>query len=155
MVKLEAFERSPKMSELKVTYRRNKKTTGGTLYQAADAEKYLRSVWNRDMIDFVEEFLMVCLNNAHQPFGWVKVASRGFSATPVDPRVVFSIALQTASSALLVAHNHPSNNPEPSREDILATQRLVKAGAVLGIKILDHIILTRDKSVSLCGRGLL
>jgi DNA repair protein RadC len=155
MVKLEAFERSPGLSELKVAYRRNKKAMGSSIYHSADAEEYLRSVWNLDTIDFVEEFLIVCLNTTHQPFGWVKVSSGGFSATTVDPRVVFSIALQTASSALLVAHNHPSNNPEPSREDVVATQRLVKAGAVLGIKVLDHVILTRDRAVSLRALGLL
>ncbi len=154
MVKLEAFERSPKLSELKVTYRRSR-AAAATIRQAADAEKYLRSVWNRDTIDFVEDFLIVCLNNAHQPFGWVKVATGGFSTSIVDPRVVFSIALQTAATSLLVAHNHPSDNPEPSQEDIVSTRRLVKAGSLLAIKILDHIILTRTRAVSLYERGLM
>jgi DNA repair protein RadC len=126
-----------------------------TLVSSYTAEKYLRSIWNPDTLELIEDFLVVCLNGRHEVLGWVKVASGGFSSAPVDPRVVFSIALKTAASALLLGHNHPSSSLEPSTEDKRVTARLKDAGDILGIRVLDHIILTADGAFSFADAGLL
>jgi DNA repair protein RadC len=149
MIKLTDYERSPKLSELKVTYRRNGPTAARrTISQALDAAEYLKSIWDRDRIELVEEFVMLCLDRSHQPLGWLKVSTGGLFAVTVDIRVVLSVALQTASSALIVAHNHPSGNLTPSPEDLALTRRLKEASALVGIKLLDHIILTKDSALS-------
>jgi DNA repair protein RadC len=77
------------------------------------------------------------------------VSTGGLFAVAVDIRVVLSVALQTASSALIVAHNHPSGNLTPSSEDLALTRRLKEASALVGIKLLDHIILTKDSALSI------
>ena len=156
MIKLSAFERSPRLSELKVAYRRTglasarKQITG-----AMDAAEYLKSVWDRDRIELVEEFVMLCLDGSNRPNGWLKVSTGGLSACPVDIRIVLAVALQTASPALIVAHSHPSGSLTPSPEDVALTRRLKDASALLGIRLLDHLIITKDSSFSLLDHGYL
>ena len=148
-VDLKRFERSPRLAELKVAYRsRTKIAERRPIRGPGDAVEYLRAVWNARTLELVEEFLVVCLNGNHQAVGWVKVASGGFTSAPIDPRVIFGIALQTASTAIVVAHNHPSGCALPSEEDRRVTARLGDAGRMLGIAVLDHIILARDSAYS-------
>jgi DNA repair protein RadC len=161
MITLKSFERSPHLAELKVSYKRRRKVEAGQLAMpwiiasATSAEAYIRSVWDRDSLELVEEFLVVCLNGGNEVLGWVKVSRGGFGQVVVDPRVVFAVALQAASSAIIVAHNHPSNSATPSPEDLQVSRRLVAAGKLLGVKVLDHIILTKDGALSMAGEGLL
>jgi DNA repair protein RadC len=155
-ISLQAFPHSPGLSEIKVSYRNRVKSSARRPVQfPQDAIEYLRDIWDADTVELTEQFVIVCLNGSHQAFGWVKISSGGFSSSLIDPRVVFAIALQTACSALVLAHNHPSGSTEPSREDLDITQRLKQAGELLGIKVLDHIILTRDTAVSFLERGLM
>lgn len=144
------------MSEIRAVYRSRTKPKERTLIRGAeDAVSYLREIWNKDTLELTEDFVMVCLNNAHQAIGWVKIASGGFDATNVDPRVVFSLALQVGAAALFFAHNHPSGLVEPSPQDKSVTARLAVAGGLLNIKILDHIILGKDSVFSFAEHGLL
>jgi len=73
----------------------------------------------------------------------------------VDQRLVFSIALQTASSAIIMAHNHPSGSLEPSEADKSLTQRVKESGNLLDVLLLDHLILTREGHFSFQEAGLL
>lgn len=161
MVKLESFERSPRLSELKVVYRRSKprKTSGAgaerQITSPATAQEYLRAIWNRDTIELYEEFVLVCLNHGHQPIGWVRLSSGGFAYAPIDLKLVFGIALQTAASAIIVAHNHPSGQLVPSLTDQAATRRLVDAGNLLAIRVLDHVIVTSGGTFSFSENGLM
>ena len=68
---------------------------------------------------------------------------------------MFKAAILANAAALIVAHNHPSGNPEPSREDLKVTRQLVEAGKVMGIPLHDHLILTGDGHTSFAERGLL
>jgi len=154
MITIRAFEHTPNLAELKVSYRRS-----GTRRRKQDAcpfvvrdpigcDIYLRRIWNKGTIELREEFIVLCLNAAHEVLGWVNVASGGFSATTIDPRIIFGIALQTASSAIVVAHNHPSGSLTPSPQDIAITQQLRAAGKMLSINVLDHLIITRESYFS-------
>lgn len=73
----------------------------------------------------------------------------------VHPREVFRPAIVAGAAAIIVSHNHPSGDPEPSAEDLALTRRLVDAGALLGIEVLDHIITGEGRSVSLRSRAVL
>jgi DNA repair protein RadC len=115
-------------------------------------EKYLRTLWDEDTIDLREEFVMVCLNNALEVLGWVKLHTGGLNSTTVDPRLVFGVALQTASSAIVVAHNHPTGNLTPSEHDLEVTKRLIEGARLLDIRFLDHLIVNRVGYVSLMER---
>jgi DNA repair protein RadC len=87
-----------------------------------------------------EHFLCLALNGAHEVLN-IRVVSMGLlNRTIVHPREVFADPLKDRAAAVVVAHNHPSGNVEPSREDRQITTRLKEAGEMLGIQLLDHII---------------
>ena len=106
-------------------------------------------------MEFKEEFYIILLNRANKVLGWYKVSEGGMSGTVVDPKLVFSIALKSMASAILLSHNHPSGNLKPSNEDINLTKRLKEAGALLEIPVLDHLILTSDGYYSFADEGMM
>ena len=120
-----------------------------------DVVSYLRRIWDRHTLELLEHSVVVYLNGSHQAIGWVRLSSGGVSSTIIDPRVVFGIALQTAASAIILGHNHPSGSLDVSPEDVATTKRLKGAGELLGIKLLDHVILTKESYVSLALAGYL
>lgn len=87
-----------------------------------------------------ERFVALLLNGKHRVMGFADVSRGTLTASLVHPREVFAPALRELAAALIVAHNHPSGDPEPSQEDIEVTKRLGEAGSILGIPLLDHII---------------
>jgi DNA repair protein RadC len=87
--------------------------------------------------------------------GVVRVAEGSVAHVTAEPREVFSPALERRASAIVLAHNHPSGNAEPSLEDLEFTRAMCEAGAVLGIQVLDHLVVARRAYVSLRERGLL
>lgn len=102
-----------------------------------------------------EHFAVMLLNTKNHILGLTDISIGSLSASIVHPREVFQAALRYAAAALILLHNHPSGDPSPSREDIQVTQRLVKAGKVMDIPVLDHIILGDNRFVSLKEKGLL
>lgn len=126
-IKLSTFSRTPHLAELKMSYRRT------SLANAEDMPKerisspelaidYVRRLWDVDTIELQEEFFLVCLSNALEVNGWIRLHSGGLQYCPVDVRMILAIALQTASSAILVAHNHPSGCVTPSGDDYRLTK---------------------------------
>ena len=77
------------------------------------------------------------------------------NASLVHPREVFKKAILNNSSHVIVAHNHPSGDPTPSDDDIATTKRLIEAGKILGISVVDHIIVTQNNFVSLRNKGII
>jgi DNA repair protein RadC len=118
MITIKSFERSANLAEIKAVYRSKTKSKERTqILAAASAVDYLRSVWNKDTLELKEEFLMVCLNVAQQALGWVRISSGGYNSATADPRLIFSLALQVGSSAVIVAHNHPSGASRSARTE--------------------------------------
>jgi len=87
-----------------------------------------------------ERFVALLLNGKHRVMGFAEVSRGTLTASLVHPREVFAPALRELAAALIVAHNHPSGDPEPSQEDLEVTKRLHEAGQILGVPLLDHII---------------
>ena len=87
-----------------------------------------------------EEFVVVFLDTANTLTGLHVASVGGLAASIVEPRQVFKAAVLANAAAILLAHNHPSGNPEPSREDVAVTRQLVEAGKVMGIPVHDHLI---------------
>lgn len=94
--------------------------------------------------DAREHFLALYLDGRHRPVGHSVVSVGTATASLVHPREVFQSALMLGAVALLVGHNHPSGDPRPSSEDEHLTKRLVQAGQLLGVRLLDHVIWTRE-----------
>lgn len=88
-----------------------------------------------------EEFCMLCLNTKNKVIGAFTVSRGSLDSAVVHPREVFKRAILMNSAAIIVAHNHPSGNPEPSQNDLEVTKRLDEAGKILGIQVLDHLII--------------
>ena len=110
---------------------------------------YLKKYANKK----VEHFLAIDLDGVHKVIQ-TRVVSVGLvNRTVVHPREVFAPALIAGATAIIVAHNHPSGNLDPSPEDIEITERLNNAGEVLGIALLDHIIISRFGYYSMVQHG--
>lgn len=100
-----------------------------------------------------EHFVVICLDTKNQPTN-INVCHIGsLNASIVHPREVMKPAILSNAASILVGHNHPSGNPEPSQEDIQVTRKLVEAGKIMGIDILDHIVMGDDSFVSLKEKG--
>lgn len=102
-----------------------------------------------------EHFVAVFLDARHNVNGVHVVSVGSLSASIVHPREVFKGALLANAGGLVVMHNHPSGDPEPSPEDVAVTRRLRQAGELLGVDVLDHIVVTPRSFVSLKARGCL
>lgn len=96
-----------------------------------------------------ENFRMLCLNTKNQVISNELVSVGSLNASLVHPREVFKVAITRSAAALILVHNHPSGDPHPSAEDLEVTRRLVQAGQLLGIEVLDHLIIGGCKYVSL------
>lgn len=118
---------------------------------ATDAKHYLLS----DFVDEEQEkFLVVLLDTKHHVVG-KEILYRGtLNQTAIRPAEVFRQAVRANCASVLVAHNHPSGDPTPSADDVATTARLEKVGELLDIKLVDHIIMTRDAALSLREKGL-
>lgn len=101
-----------------------------------------------------EEFHILLMNKGNQVLGSFKVCQGGLDACIVDPRLVYQAALLANASSLILFHNHPSGNLNPSQHDINLTKLLIDAGNLLEIKVLDHIILTSESEYSLADNGI-
>lgn len=102
-----------------------------------------------------EHFKVVLLDTKNQIID-IETASIGtVNASLVHPREVFSGAIKKSANAVIIVHNHPSGNPQPSQEDISITKRLFEAGNIIGITLLDHVIIGMNKYTSLKEEGLL
>lgn len=103
-----------------------------------------------------EVFVVALLTIRHRVLGLHTVSVGCLTSSLVHPREVFKPAILSGSAAHLIAHNHPSGDPEPSAEDIALTRRLTAAGQLLGIEVLDHLVLGEaGRFVSLRERGVL
>lgn len=144
------------VSEIKVSYRPNFKANERPIViSSKTAYEILFNNWDLGRIEMTEQFFILMLNRAKRVIGIVEISSGGFAGTVVDPKVIFSIALKCAASGLVLAHNHPSSNIKPSQADLTITRRLVEAGKILDLEILDHLILSRYKYFSFGDEGLL
>ena len=102
-----------------------------------------------------EHFLVVLLDARNGVVGIETVSVGSLTASIVHPREVFKPAVIASVAGIVIGHNHPSGDPEPSPEDLSITKRLVNAGELLGIEVHDHIVFTERSFVSLRERGAL
>lgn len=102
-----------------------------------------------------ERFICVELNTKNCLMKWTVISQGGLDGTAAMPRDVFRQAIRDQASGIIVVHNHPSGDPEPSQPDIMITRRLAQAAELIGLRFLDHIIIGDGKHVSMKNRGLI
>ena len=102
-----------------------------------------------------EVFAILCLSTKHRIIAYHEVSRGSLDSTHVHPREVFKAAILANAAAIVLAHNHPSGDPTPSPDDITLTRRLVDAGRLIGVDVLDHIVIGDGRHVSFRERGWL
>lgn len=102
-----------------------------------------------------EHFVCLFLNTKNEVIHKQTIFIGSLNASIVHPRELFKEAFRRSAASMICLHNHPSGNPEPSREDIEVTKRLVECGRILGVDVLDHIIIGDKRYVSLKEKGYL
>jgi len=102
-----------------------------------------------------EEFWLLMLNRANRVLGKFKVSQGGLSGTVIDTRIILKKALDNLASSIIVCHNHPSGNNQPSDADVKITEKLKKAAEMLEIKLLDHVIIADKSYFSFADEGLI
>jgi DNA repair protein RadC len=100
-----------------------------------------------------ERFVVVFLDGRHRVLGEEMVSQGTLTASLVHPREVFRPALRASAAAVILVHNHPSGDPTPSAEDRVVTDRLARAGEILGVRVLDHVVVAERGYVSLREEG--
>lgn len=141
-----------KVAEIKVSYSNTqpvkvKLTNSNILY------KFLLSKWNMDIIEFQEESKLVLVNKANMVLGIYELSKGGVSGTVVDIKIVLSVALKCHASGIILVHNHPSGNLTPSESDKQITGKLKQACELLDIRLLDHLIITKENYYSFSDSG--
>jgi DNA repair protein RadC len=142
------------LAEVQITYSNPVKSVdrfkvGGS----RDVASALREFW--PAYDHIEFMYMLMLNRQHQILGYHQVSKGGITGTIIDLRVIYQVALKANASAIIIAHNHPSGNLEPSETDKKVSREVKDAGKILNITLLDHIILTTDGFHSMADDGQL
>jgi DNA repair protein RadC len=102
-----------------------------------------------------EEFWVVLLNRANGLIKKQSISSGGLTNTLADPKVIFKAAVEYSAASIVLVHNHPSGNPDPSKKDIELTRKLIEGGKMLDIDVLDHIIIAGNTYFSFLDDRLL
>lgn len=132
-----------KVAEVQVSYQPDFKITDRPqINQSSKAYALLKQQWDSNRIELLEEFKIILLNTSNRVLGIADISRGGVSGTSIDPKIVFAIALKTNSSKIILSHNHPSGNLQPSNADIALTKRLKDGGKLLDIEVCDHIIIS-------------
>lgn len=136
----------------------------GMRRRSAEVPKRKSIVSSRDAFDILyaivvdclyEEFWILLLNHANRKMSVEQISEGGQAGTVVDPKKVFKLALEQNAAGIILCHNHPSGNLNPSQADKDLTDKLVKAGKFLDIKVLDHLIIADENYFSFADQGLM
>jgi DNA repair protein RadC len=113
------------------------------IMRSSECDEYIRRVYSDDMGLFESVYLLL-LNRGNVTIGFVKVSQGGITSSVVDVRLIAKYAISALATSVVLFHNHPSGNLQPSKDDDRMTEAVRKGLALLDIKLLDHLILTED-----------
>jgi DNA repair protein RadC len=102
-----------------------------------------------------EQFVVICLSTSNRIIRYNTISIGNLNSSVVHPREIFRVAIENNSANIILLHNHPSGNPEPSNEDISITKKLVEAGKILDIQVFDHIIIAGNSFLSFIERRII
>ena len=143
-----------KVAEIKLKYRN--KTPYEERKQIVSSDSayplFLQS-YPDDMLDYREAFKVLYLDQANHVLGISTISEGGLSSASVDIRIIFQGALLTNAVGMILCHNHPSGRTVPSNEDFNITDSIVKAGKLLNIRVLDHLVISRENYYSFANEG--
>lgn len=132
--------------EIEMRFRGKRRPVQAKLSSPGAAAEFLRGLIDGDVR---EKFIAVYLDVRNRPIAWRLVSVGTATEALIHPRETYQAAVHLGAAGVIVAHNHPSGGSTPSREDIAVTERLARAGGILGIKLVDHIVLGATDFISL------
>ena len=140
------------LAEIKVSYS-TKNNQKQKITSSFNAYEILLKAWSKKTIELQEEFKVILLNNANEVLGIYPMAKGGITGCVVDIRLVFAVALKCNATGIILAHNHPSGKLKPSDADLSITRKINSASIILDIKLLDHLIVTKNGFYSFSDEG--
>ena len=145
------------ISEVRLVYKTKVKASERLQVKCSkDAFDIFMENWDLDSIEHIEEFKLLLMNRSNSVLGILTVSKGGISGTITDIRLIYQAAIKANASGIIVCHNHPSGNLNPSESDAKLTQKIKQAGLLMDIQLLDHFIITMDGSYySFADNGLL
>ena len=142
--------------ELTVSFTRTSgKMFKGIITDAQDVADFIKSTFGREEIELQEQFIVLYLNQKCDIIGYYRHSRGGINSTIADKRLILGAALKCAAVSIVVAHNHPSGNLQPSEADRTLTASLRDAAKLMDIRLVDHLIVTRDHYLSFAAEGLM
>ncbi len=152
-IKLELLNQ---IAEVELIYRSKVKASDRPkITRSNDAYELFMKYWDENKLEFVEQFKVMLLNKANRVLGICEISTGGISGTVADPKLIFMAALKSNASFIVIAHNHPSGNLKPSRQDEELTGKIKEGGKFLDLPLLDHLIVTTEGFYSFADEGLL
>ena len=149
-------KRQYQVAEIQLTYKSDvKPSLRPKISGSKDAYNILVENWDNSKIEFVEQFKVMLLNRANKVLGIFEVSSGGSTGTVADPKLIFAAAIKANACGIILAHNHPSGNLQPSQADNELTRRMKEGGKLLEIQVLDHVIVAIEGYFSFAGEGLI
>jgi DNA repair protein RadC len=137
------------ISEYKITTKKYKsKLEVKKITDSNKSYEFIKKFWHKDL-NIYESFFILLLNQANETIAYAKISQGGVAGTVIDTKIIAKYAVDCLASAIILAHNHPSGNPTPSRQDIQLTKKVKKGLEFLDIKVLDHLIIFQDGYTSL------
>jgi DNA repair protein RadC len=125
------------------------------LNNSVETYKFLISTWDEEKLELQEQFKVILMNCRNRVLGIYELSTGGVTGTVADPKLIFMAALKANANTIIVAHNHPSGDPNPSIVDKNLTKKVKEAGRLLDITVHDHMIVTRHFYYSFADKGLM
>ena len=142
------------VSEVELTYKNNVPyNQRQKISNSQGAYEILTNLFPENTMDYRETFIVLYLNRANQVLGYSVISQGGTSNTTVDIKMVIQTALLANASCIMLAHNHPSGNVQPSSDDNKITKRIMEAAKLFDITVLDHLITTNENDSSFTDNG--
>lgn len=142
------------VSEVELTYKNNVPyNQRQKISNSQGAYEILTNLFPENTMDYREIFIVLYLNRANQVLGYSVISQGGTSNTTVDIKMIIQTALLANASCIMLAHNHPSGNVQPSSDDNKITKRIMEAAKLFDITVLDHLIITSENYYSFTDNG--
>ena len=140
------------LTEILISYK-NKNQDAVKVSSSVEVYNFILNHWDDDTLDIQENVKMLLLNSSNTILGVYDVSRGGINSTVIDLRLVLSVALKCLASSIILVHNHPSGNINPSDQDREFTKKIKSACKFLEIQLFEHIIITRYDYFSFADNG--
>ena len=133
------------ISEVRLVYRTKVKASERLQVKCSkDAFDIFMENWDLDSIEHIEEFKLMLLTRSNKVLGIASISKGGLSGTVTDVRIILQYAIKANASGIIICHNHPSGNVQPSESDIAITRKIKESGIIMDIQLLDHLIIVPE-----------